>query len=411
MDRIDLPMRAFAGGFYANLKAMYDFLEVPYQPQRFLFGFSKIPGSSKGQEHLHFLHSSNNHNYFPIKPQAATVFAHFVEIAYLIVWYVWFTICCFFVEPIPATATSLCESFGAYVQRIQLPAYFTSSYLLPLFSSVATCPHEELLDFPAYDLIQYKRKTNWDQHYTVSGGVHAVQRKLAGGLRIHKSARVVAVEPQTLGTKVCWESTLDGPGSKTSEAIFDRVVLAIPPNAVQNIFKPLEREMAQIPILSVQSVVHTDETAIERISGEDSFVSLRTKTSIKSSDAQVIYLRTSTDGSPKTESIHIQPSGVIVTTCPVTKIDPAKTTQCSTFTRVLRTSQSRQIIIDIFNRSSTTPKVYKEKETPRWKNGDGGVWIAGGWCWDGMVLLEGCIVSSMAIADAFGVEIPWKYHR
>lgn len=406
-DRIDLPMRAFSGGFYNNLRAMYDFLGVKYRSQRFLFGFSSIASklsctSQKPQERLHFVHSSNNHILFPMRPQTATLISHLFEIGYLIVWYAWFTICCFYVPPLP------CESFRSYIQRIHLPRYFVSSYILPLFSSVATCPHEALLEFPAHDLIDYKKKTNGDQHYTVYGGVNEVERKLSQGLQIRKSARVVSVEPQAQGTRVCWESTLDNPRSDTLEAIFDRVILAVPPNVVQAIFKPLQYEMSQIPTISVQSVVHADETTIGRLSGTDILHSLSAKTLMKGSDAQIIYLRTFAEDEPQTESIHVQPSGLLVTTCPVSVINPAKTTQCSTFTRVLRTPQSRQIITDVFNRTSSGPQVHQEKSKTQWRNGDEGVWLVGGWCWDGMVLLEGCIISSMTVANAFGVEIPWK---
>lgn len=409
-------MRAFSGGFYNNLRAMYDFLEVKYQPQRFLFGFSNIASklsrsSPKIPDRLHFVHSSNNHILFPIKPQSSTLANHLLEIAYLVIWYSWFTICCFVVPPAPATRTKRCESVREYVQRIHLPGYFVSSYLLPLFSSVATCPHDGLLEFPAHDLIDYKKKTNWNQHYTVSGGVNEVQRKLSKGLQIRKSARVISVEPETKGIRVRWQNMLGNSGSDTSAGIFDRVVLAVPPNVVQAIFKPLQHDMAHIPTISVQSVVHTDETTIGSFSGADRLVSLSTKSLMKGSDAQIIYLRTFAENKPQTESIHVQPSGMLVTTCPVTMINPAKTAQCSTFTRVLRTPQSRQIVTDIFSHSSSPIEVHREKSKPKWRNGDEGVWLVGGWCWDGMVLLEGCIVSSMTVANAFGVEIPWKYYK
>ena len=211
------------------------------------------------------------------------------------------------------------------------------------------------------------------------------------------------------GIRVCWESTLGSPTSEKSEALFDRVILAVPPNVVQAVFKPLEHEMAQIPTVSVQSVVHTDETTIGCLSGTDSLHSLSAKTLLKGSDAQIIYLRTFAKDEPQTESIHVQPSGFFVTTCPVSVIDPSKTTHSSTFTRVLRTPQSRQIIKDVFDRSSQGSHPHREKSKTRWSNGDGGVWLVGGWCWDGMVLLEGCLVSSMTVADAFGVEAPWRY--
>ena len=408
-DRIDLPMRAFSGGFYNNLKTMYDYLGVQYRPQRFLFGFSTIAPKlsckpkTAPQERLHFVHSSNNHILFPMRPHTATFLSHLIEVLYLIVWYAWFTICCFLVAPFPH------ESFRSYVQRIYLPSYFVSSYLLPLFCSVATCPHDELMEFPAHDLIDYKKRTNGDQHYTVHGGVSQVQTKLTEGLNVRKSAKVISVEPQTQGTtRVRWENTLNNPKSTISEAIFDKVILAVPPNVVQAIFKPLEYEMSQIPTIPVQSIVHADETSLGRITGTIQH-SLSAKTVMKGSEGQIIYLRTFAGKEPQTESIHIQPSGLLVTTCPVSVIDPAKTKQSTTFTRVLRTPKSRQILRDVFDRSSPSPsaQALQEKSKTQWRNGDEGVWLVGGWCWDGMVLLEGCIVSSMVVAKAFGVEIPW----
>jgi hypothetical protein len=43
-----------------------------------------------------------------------------------------------------------------------------------------------------------------------------------------------------------------------------------------------------------------------------------------------------------------------------------------------------------------------------WVNGQDNIWISGAWCWDGLVLLEGCIVSAMRVALDFGVAIPWE---
>ena len=95
-----------------------------------------------------------------------------------------------------------------------------------------------------------------------------------------------------------------------------------------------------------------------------------------------------------------------MTTCPFTSIDPSLTIHSASFTRVLRTPQSKRIVSNLFD---NVPVRYRdEKLLPEWKNGDGGVYLVGGWCWDGMVLLEGCVVSAMRVADAFGVEVPWR---
>jgi hypothetical protein len=74
---------------------------------------------------------------------------------------------------------------------------------------------------------------------------------------------------------------------------------------------------------------------------------------------------------------------------------------------VLRSPESQRIVNAIFGAESRS--CIDEKSVPLWRNGDDNVWLAGGWCWDGMVLLEGCVVSAMRVADAFDVEVPWRH--
>jgi len=139
-------------------------------------------------------------------------------------------------------------------------------------------------------------------------------------------------------------------------------------------------------------VVHSDDSAIQ---------SQMTPLKGNGSRSQSILLQTCTIGQI-TESIHIQPSGVIVTTCPFSPIDQERVIQSAAFTRVLRTPKSRAVVNEIFEPA----EVYgSEKLIRGWHNGDGNVWLAGGWCWDGMVLLEGCAVSAFRIAEAFGAPL------
>jgi hypothetical protein len=122
--------------------------------------------------------------------------------------------------------------------------------------------------------------------------------------------------------------------------------------------------------------------------------------------AQLIRLRTTTDETPRTESHHVQSCGAIVTTCPYTPLEPSLVLHSAKFTRVLRSPESQRIVNAIF--SSGQRVCGDDKSVPQWRNGDDNVYLAGGWCWDGMVLLEGCVVSAMRIANALGVEVPWS---
>jgi hypothetical protein len=195
-------------------------------------------------------------------------------------------------------------------------------------------------------------------------------------------------------TASSWEK--NGEGLRTE--YFDRVVLAVAPDVVGRIFEPLQYHMAKIPTVMVESVVHNDRAALEE---EESLQAAADK-----HGAQLICLRTSTDSTTRSESHHIQPCGAIVTTCPYNQLDPALVLHSAKFTRVLRSPQSQRIVNAIFG---TGQAVYSDdKSVPQWRNGDDNVWLAGGWCWDGMVLLEGCVVSAMRVANDFDVEVPWQ---
>ena len=376
-DRVDLPMRAFAGGFYSNLRSMYDYLGIQYRSQPFLFEFaqSKSP---------YFSHASNLHQ-LPSRPSGVSLTTYTYELVYLVVCYVYFSLCCFFIAP------QQDETLLAYLRRVWIPERFVAFYVLPLISSVTTCPHDSLLAFPASDLTEYKRRTHRAPHYTVAGGVKAAQDRLVEGIQYELNAAVVAVETEEDGVRLSWKTS----GGQQRTESFDYVILAVAPDVVGQVFKPLRHYMAHIPTAIVESVVHAD----------GSVLNVSHTSSAKSNiSAQLIHLNT--DGQHRTESHHIQPCGVIVTTCPFSSMDKSCVIHSAKFTRVLRNVLSQRIVNAIFE--DTWGSYGDDKTTPLWRNGDDNVYLVGGWCWDGMVLLEGCVVSAMRVADALGCDVPWR---
>lgn len=90
-------MRAFAGGFYSNLKLLYDHLDVPYQSQHFLFQFAEVQKhspaekESPAQHESYFVHASNLHQVAP-RPSGIGRVQYLTEVAYLLACYIWFSI-------------------------------------------------------------------------------------------------------------------------------------------------------------------------------------------------------------------------------------------------------------------------------------------------------------------------------
>jgi hypothetical protein len=385
-------MRAFAGGYYNNLKSMYDYLGVKYNSQPFLFEFAKsVAGPEQGngaRDAAYFVHASNLHRLAP-RPSAVGIAPYLVEWLYLIASYIWFTVCCLFVAPTRG------ETLQQYLERTWIPQHFVTYYLLPLISGVTTCPHNSLLAFPASDIIGYKARTHGAPHYTVSEGVHGVQNRLVKGIQFELNATVATVEPFEKGVEISWVRS-GGSGIAPVTEYFDRVILAVAPDVVGRIFKPLEHHMDRIPTTVVESIVHNDRSVL---GGDGAGM-----TDIKG--AQLIHLHTSTKARNTTESHHVQPCGAVVTTCPFSPLDPDLVLHSAKFTRVLRSAESQRIVNAIFGKTETSNA--EDKSVPLWKNGDDNVWLVGGWCWDGMVLLEGCVVSAMRVADAFDVHVPWR---
>jgi hypothetical protein len=398
-------MRAFAGGYYSRLKALYDHIGVEYRAQPFIFTFSRFTSDRNRLPNSfstpYFIHCSNNHCIPPPKPTDMPSLHWLLEILYLLLLYTYFTLCCIFIRPQSRKGG---ETLQNYLQRIRIPHYFTTYYILPLISGVTTCPHAALLEFPACDVIEYKRRTNREQHYILNNGVGSVQEKLAEGIDTKFLAHVFAVEPQpSRKVRIHWRHSDDTHCLAPLTEEFDEVVIAAAPNIVGGIFEPLRADMARIPTVDVESTVHRDNSTIG-----DYRSSLR----VRAGNAQSIFLQTSLDLG-RTESIHVQPSGALVTTCPFTPIDKKHLIKDpSGFTRVLRTPESRQIVNDIFGNDGCDEIVplgtaADEKSNPQWRNGDSGVWLAGGWCWDGMVLLEGCVISAVRVAEQLDVDVPF----
>ncbi|KAF4448768.1 hypothetical protein F53441_7875 [Fusarium austroafricanum] len=419
-ERIDLPMRASAGGYYHNLMRMYQHLQIPLHPIRFLFVFAKASLSADGtvpvkgsDNEAYFIHASNLHQTPPPWPGNRGVIAHIIEILFLIVCQFWFTIACFYVAPLKGTASSeRSESVAEYLDRIRLPRRYTSRYILPLLSAVSTCTHEELLQFPASDIVNYKKLSHGQQHYAVCGGVSQVQARLTEGLQdVKLNSRVIEAVPQDDGTVVVrWQSTADASG-RIVEQVFDRVILSVSPDVAGRIFKPLSSLLENIPTRQVESFVLKPEKAgISVVDNDDSSPrqAVCMHHSAGTSAAQVMTLRTlfPNVGSPRTEALHAMPSGVVVSTCPLRDEAQPDAIKKAKFTRTFRSTESQALVHKLLGTSGV--KKSEDVKAMAWVNGQDNVWISGAWCWDGMVLLEGCIVSAMRVAEDFGVAIPWE---
>lgn len=413
-SRVDLPMRAFAGGFYNNLIAMYDHVGIRYHAKRFLFAFSdvarhtgrkdeeKSPPSIPAAASPYFIHSSNNHRILPVRPSGADAIGHLLEAVFVLACYAWFSLCCFIVEPRAS------ESYETYLKRTRVPRRFVNRYLAPLMSSVATCSHEELLASPASDLTGYQRQGFGKDHFVVSHGVQAVVSALSSNQDIRLSSEVLRVEPCGSRVRLVWKT---GPGGHLAEEeIFDRIVLAIDPGAVAKVYAPLRQTMACIPTRIVECAVLQAAAEFTKLRVTEHSYKQHDTAGIDAQVADTLLLRSRFTGAGYTAALHTVSCGAVVATSIAGGFDELQPLHRAAFWRVLRTPESREAVNRVMSKRSTKPDKYptsRRGEYAGWHNGDDGVWLAGGWCWDGMVLLEGCVVSAVRVAHDFGVRVPW----
>ncbi|GIK03722.1 hypothetical protein Aspvir_007796 [Aspergillus viridinutans] len=258
---------------------------------------------------------------------------------------------------------------------------------------MTTCSHNELLNFPAVDVVDYAKRTYRQPHYTVVGGVQRVQSRISEGLVVRLRSTVTAVESTGTRCRITWT---DSQGDIVSEE-YDHVIMAVTPDVVSTIFQPLEKPLQSIPVVKGECIVHRDTSIVP----DGGLLAAEAQKARKQPEIMYMF----SDGT-STESVHQHPLSVLVTNFPIAPIESSKIIYRTQLTRVLRTTESRKVVNSIFS-DGRSQQTRQEKEQI-WRNGNGNVWLVGAWCWDGMVLLEGCVMSAMRVAACLDVDIPWS---
>lgn len=385
-----MPMRTVAPGFYPQLWAMYKYLGIRLRTEKFIYTFCADSGNEPDMPEPYYHHASNLHRILPGGLRGTQLIRYGARLAFLAVCYIWMCICCFFITP------KADEALGSYLSRNWVPDAFTNHYLLPFLSGVATCSHDDLRRFPASDFVDWRRKMFRAEHYTVENGVWDAERTLVRGIDVRVSTSIEEVIPSDDG-RVQLRCQSEAQGSHIEH--FDQVILATSPNIIARIFPLIASTMGRIPTADVHSVILQPRTDYFRLSVVDPDRAAQCKIQRPNYHAQLVDLRSRAEPVPITATYQQLANGARVATNAKETFEKDRVITEASFTRVLRTVESRRLVEDIFD---------ERKGGTGWKNGQGGVWLAGAWCWDGMVLLEGCVVSATRVAKALDVNVPWE---
>lgn len=154
--RVDTPMRSFSGGFYKNLLKLYEHLQVPLRQQQYTYSF--CADDAKGM-HTHFNGRGGLAGFRTTMTSFVVVFAFF-----------WYTVLALVLHYSGATKTVTFQkiSHAQFCRYTMLPDSFRKYLLDPLFQCVCTCDAEQLANYPAAYLLDYRASTLFQPHYTTN---------------------------------------------------------------------------------------------------------------------------------------------------------------------------------------------------------------------------------------------------
>ncbi|KAL4880284.1 hypothetical protein BJY04DRAFT_219280 [Aspergillus karnatakaensis] len=382
---VDIPMRTFSGGYYANLFQVLNYLNIQTTIHRFHYTFSNGPDR-------YFQFFSNFHRVIPCLQN------DLLMNIYVFLCYIWYTIAVFLFPPHAKGLSSdvhTTESLDQYAQRIHLPDIFLDWYLLPLFASVSTCSHADLRECPAAYIADYRKRTFGAHHRTVTD-MQGLQDRLTAGIHEMLQTEVHSVTPHK-GKVIVTYSELGNTNinMQAQTLTFDHIILATSAKQTGKLHPAIGEIASSLNEGRVRITVSKSDSSTK--SKQEAFVQ-------GSSEPLVLTTRKDPTLGHVTHSMHHHPAGLDVTVSPCLpdEFDTEEThDEVLYLTRPLPTPRSHDLLLDVFSKVTSN-------STRAWKNGTDGIYLAGGYASAGLPLLEACVRSGLEAAVAIGAELPFE---
>ncbi|RDW68826.1 uncharacterized protein DSM5745_08586 [Aspergillus mulundensis] len=418
----DIPMRPFSTGYDANLLQLLNHLKVKTQIHRFLYTFWTTHNTNF-EPKRYFSFFSNFHRILP-----CLLLNKLILNVLVFVWYIWFTLCVFLIPPrargvnnnqTKTETETEPETLAQYARRIHLPDVFLDWYLLPLFASLLAWSHADLRACPAVYIADYRKRTLGAHHRTIAD-MRGFQDLLVAGIKRKLSAEVFSVHSQTRGgiRKVC---VLSGRvGGRRHKHIrsprsrfFDHVVVATDAKQAGRLCPPIR---GITDILNEGRVCVTVATAALEECYPRRSEPLGLVTLADPAGGYVTRL-TYTTGPVEVPGVNVTVRPFSGTRINQLALGKERKVMEVFLTRPLPTAKSHDLLLDVFSRDDRTQPIVtgqsgkKEKAQAHWKNGDGGIWLAGGYAFAGLPLFEACVRSGLEAAEGIGATIPFEIVR
>ena len=222
-----------------------------------------------------------------------------------------------------------------------------------------------------------------------------LQDRLAKGAALELDRSVLSVTSKdnkvAVDHRKCSNTQRNAPADKTD--IFDHAILATGALAASQIHEASSKVTSQLSSCKVIITVRKASEEQERLQKD-------------TRPTEILALRTRMDPEmgAVTDSTHLHSSGVAVkvAACPSegTPEDANGQLHRLEIYRPLPTPESHNLLLDVFNRKSETLK-----------NGDGNVYLAGGYASPGHPLLEACVRSGLEAAKGIDRTLPFDIIR
>lgn len=349
------------------------------------------------------------------------------------------------------------STLASFLSSTYLPHSFIVEIVIPLFSCVATCSPEEVMAYPAGEILEYIAKTFGTDHYIVKGGVRNVVQGLLKDVpeeNIHLGCELTSlrrIKPST--TNEGREDDIERGRLELKEASsgqswsFDEVIFATQANQARfllaDYYKSLrdsespldnhelsmEKErldaLGQFSYTTSIVVNHYDEGNTLPWSNDDrrilnlarwSNADIAQNSSLKLLNEEKLdsskrlgkeYIMATHDLSILHPNCRSPSSGaaLLQSTNPTVEIEEESIVSSQVFERAIMTLESKETLKQFmkYPHSSTANGEKKSSDANqdmKCFQGLGGIWFVGSWAAEGIPLLEGCVVSAERAVEA-----------
>ncbi len=243
--RIDVPLRVFFNGFYPNLTALYEKLNIEFEPVNYSASF----GTLHGKTYFRYDNYKFGRYLVPFFKGGKTFNRKALQIG-------WDALRLFRHSP-GSIENGIDDNttLEDYLERHNYSKTFTEGFLYPAFSGICTCSHESIKAYPARVVLEYLNSNLlFSSVRRVTHGTQEVVDRLTQGVYdIKLNSQVTSVYKSDDGIAV---------RTSNESATYDHVVLATQANQTARILEnasPAEQKLlASFSYEPSRVIVHKD---------------------------------------------------------------------------------------------------------------------------------------------------------